>query len=184
MLSSFSKKERGDATMTENIVGGRYWRVLTNKTSDIWDRLSFWKKASDVEYNDGNTMESFRPVNLMKRNTYYPIWDIAYISTAPSWAMLVCTTAGTTASTAPTTYSTITSAGTVITDGTAKFTVYSIRPSSTLSNSTFQAPTMSLASGIDSHLIANGHHFVFDYQYGKYGYNTDPNRGSGTFVPF
>ena len=26
--------------------------------------------------------------------------------------------------------------------------------------------------------------FIFDYQSGKYGYNTDPARGAGTFVPF
>lgn len=37
---------------------------------------------------------------------------------------------------------------------------------------------------INSDLTANSNHFYFDYKNGKYGYNTDPNRGAGTFSPF
>ena len=33
-------------------------------------------------------------------------------------------------------------------------------------------------------MIANSKHFYFDYKNGKYGYNTNPNRGADTFVPF
>ena len=33
-------------------------------------------------------------------------------------------------------------------------------------------------------MIANSNHFYFDYKNGKYGYNTNPNRGADTFVPF
>lgn len=33
-------------------------------------------------------------------------------------------------------------------------------------------------------LTANGTNFIFDYQNGKYGYNTNPNRGADTFYPF
>lgn len=33
-------------------------------------------------------------------------------------------------------------------------------------------------------LTANSNQFYFDYQDGKYGYNTDPNRGADTFNPF
>ena len=33
-------------------------------------------------------------------------------------------------------------------------------------------------------MSANSKHFYFDYKDGKYGYNTNPNRGADTFVPF
>lgn len=33
-------------------------------------------------------------------------------------------------------------------------------------------------------MTANGTNFIFDYQNGKYGYNTNPNRGADTFYPF
>lgn len=170
--------------MTENIVLGKLYRILTNVSSDIWDRVSFWKKASDIELADGTTLEKNHPIAILKRSTAYASGDVAYTSDAPSWVMLKCTTAGTTAATAPTTYGTISSVGTVITDGTAKFTVYDQRPDATLSSSAYQIPTMSLVNTIDSQLIANGNHFYFDYQNGSYGYNTDANRGSSTFVAF
>ena len=32
--------------------------------------------------------------------------------------------------------------------------------------------------------MANNKHFYFDYKNGKYGYNTNPNRGADTFFPF
>ena len=33
-------------------------------------------------------------------------------------------------------------------------------------------------------MVANSNHFYFDYKDGKYGYNTNPNRGADTFNPF
>ena len=33
-------------------------------------------------------------------------------------------------------------------------------------------------------MVANSNHFYFDYKNGKYGFNTNPNRGADTFVPF
>jgi SOS-response transcriptional repressor LexA len=37
---------------------------------------------------------------------------------------------------------------------------------------------------LNNSLTANNTRFVFDYQDGKYGFNTDPNRGADTFFPF
>ena len=37
---------------------------------------------------------------------------------------------------------------------------------------------------VNSSLTANNNKFYFDYQDGKYGFNTDPNRGADTFSPF
>ena len=33
-------------------------------------------------------------------------------------------------------------------------------------------------------LTANDKEFYFDYQNGEYGFNTDPDRGAATFIPF
>ena len=41
-----------------------------------------------------------------------------------------------------------------------------------------------LDSLVNNSLVANSKHFYFDYNNGKYGYNTNPNRGADTFVPF
>ena len=130
--------------MTENIVTGKKYRILTDATQDIWDRISFWTKASDVYYDDNSTAETNRPIGILKRSTAYVVGTVAYEPTALSWVMLRCTTAGTTAASTPSTYKTISSAGTVITDGTAKFTVYDIRPTGTLSTSAYTVPTVGL----------------------------------------
>lgn len=37
---------------------------------------------------------------------------------------------------------------------------------------------------VNSSLTANNNQFYFDYQDGKYGFNTNPNRGADTFSPF
>lgn len=43
--------------MAENIVTGRKYRILSDAANQIWDRISFWSKASDTEANDGETLE-------------------------------------------------------------------------------------------------------------------------------
>lgn len=170
--------------MTENIVTGKKYRILTDAANDIWDRISFWAKASDVQYDDNTTAEANKAVAILKRNASYTIGTVAYEPSAPSWVLLRCTQAGTTAVVIPSTYSTISSVGTVITDGTARFTVYDVRPSGTLSNSEYQVPAMSLVNGLDAELTANGNKFYFDYQNDTYGYNTSASRAAATFVPF
>ena len=39
--------------MTENIVTGKHYRIMTDLTNSVWSRISFWKKASDVDLNSG-----------------------------------------------------------------------------------------------------------------------------------
>lgn len=45
------------ATINEQIVTGRKFRKLVDETTKLWQRISFWTKASDVEFNDGKTAE-------------------------------------------------------------------------------------------------------------------------------
>ena len=171
--------------MSERIVTGKAYRILRETT---WDKLSFWKKASDVEYNDGSTMQDNKPIAILQRNHEYRVGEIAYEHSAPSWALLECITQGITAETVPDDYkrlSNISGPGTVITDGTAQFVVYNIVPSVVLSSSPYMIPAMSLIGDIRGNLTAsNGEEFYFDVHDGVYGYNTDPNRAIETFRAF
>ena len=44
--------------MSEQIVTGKKYRILTDVAQKIWQRVSFWTKASDVEFNDAKTAET------------------------------------------------------------------------------------------------------------------------------
>lgn len=43
--------------INEKIVTGRKWRRLIDKDSKLWQLISWWTKASDVEFDDGKTAE-------------------------------------------------------------------------------------------------------------------------------
>ncbi len=43
--------------VNEQIVTGRKFRKLVDEAAKLWQRISFWTKASDVEFNDGKTAE-------------------------------------------------------------------------------------------------------------------------------
>ena len=44
--------------INEIIVTGRKHRRLVDKTSKLWQRTSFWTKARDVEFDDGQNLEA------------------------------------------------------------------------------------------------------------------------------
>ena len=44
--------------INETIVTGRKFRKLANAATKQWQRLSFWHKASDCEFNDGKNAET------------------------------------------------------------------------------------------------------------------------------
>lgn len=44
--------------VNEVIVTGRVKRRLIDKTAKLWQRISYWTKASDVEFNDGKDAET------------------------------------------------------------------------------------------------------------------------------
>ena len=45
------------ATVNEQIVTGRKFRKLIDETNKLWQKISFWTKASDVEFDNGMTAE-------------------------------------------------------------------------------------------------------------------------------
>lgn len=46
------------AVINEQIVTGRKFRKLIDEASRLWLRVSFWTKACDVEFDDGETAET------------------------------------------------------------------------------------------------------------------------------
>lgn len=50
---------KGDLHMAinEQIITGRKFRKLIDETTKLWQRISFWTKASDIEFDDGRTAE-------------------------------------------------------------------------------------------------------------------------------
>lgn len=92
------------------------------------------KQASAARVSEQNAAESARVAtenamdfNMLKRNKAYSIGDIAYSSYLPSWARLECVTAGTTADTAPSSITMVSSGGVLISDGTVTWIVDDIR---------------------------------------------------------
>ena len=131
--------------MKENKVAGRAYRVLTDSVNDIWDRISFWTKASDIEFDDGSVLEGkVFGHSILERDKKYAVGDIAYCNEAPSWVILRCTNAGTTAIIEPTNYKNITTPGESVTDGTAVFTADDHRLATALSASDNQAASVGL----------------------------------------
>lgn len=44
--------------VNETIVTGRYFRRCTDAANKVWQRISFWHKASDCEFDDGQTAQT------------------------------------------------------------------------------------------------------------------------------
>lgn len=59
--------------INETVVTGRKFRKLLDKTTHLWQRISFWTSASDVEFSDGSVLENrfgalTNHVNAIKSN--------------------------------------------------------------------------------------------------------------------
>lgn len=44
--------------VNEQIVTGRKFRKLVDEATKLWQRISFWTKACDVEFDNGKDLES------------------------------------------------------------------------------------------------------------------------------
>ena len=138
--------------MKEILVSGKKYRVLVDSVNKIWHRISYWTKASDVQFDDGTYLEgkSFGHASL-ERKHIYEVGDIAYCASAPSWVQLQCVTAGTSATNEPEAYTTIGSilqAGDNINDGSVTFKIIDVRLSDELEDSAAKTPSMKLVKSI------------------------------------
>lgn len=94
-----------------------------SKDSENAARVSEQNAAESARVATENAMD----FNMLKRNKAYSIGDIAYSSYLPSWARLECVTAGTTADTVPSSLTTVSSGGVLISDGTVTWIVDDVR---------------------------------------------------------
>ena len=44
--------------LNENVVTGRKYRHCTDVQAKLWERISFWRKASDIEFDDGKSAQT------------------------------------------------------------------------------------------------------------------------------
>lgn len=140
--------------MKEILVTGKHYRVLADSVNNIWHRISYWTKASDVEFDDGSRLEGKTFGHcILKRGKEYAVGDIAYCTNAPSWVRLVCTTAGTTAGVEPNDYKAIIESGVTITDGSAVFQVDDVRPATSMSNSIAEFPSVGLLKKVNDKAV-------------------------------
>lgn len=86
-------------------------------------RAAEQKAAESARVATENAMD----FNMLKRNKAYSIGDIAYSSYLPSWARLECVTAGTTTGIVPSSITTVSSGGVLISDGTVTWIVDDVR---------------------------------------------------------
>lgn len=67
--------------LNENVVTGRKYRHCTDVQAKLWERISFWKKASDVEFDDGRSAQikigSIKGITTSKNVT-----DVGYVADA------------------------------------------------------------------------------------------------------
>lgn len=94
-----------------------------SKDSENAARVSEQNAAESARVATENAMD----FSMLKRNKAYSVGDIAYSSYLPSWARLECVTAGTTADTAPSSITTVSSGGVLISDGTVLWIVDDVR---------------------------------------------------------
>jgi hypothetical protein len=94
-----------------------------SKDSENAARVSEQNAAESARVAVENAMD----FNMLKRNKVYSIGDIAYSSYLPSWARLECVKAGTTAVTVPSSITTVSSGGVLISDGTVLWIVDDVR---------------------------------------------------------
>ena len=94
-----------------------------SKDSENAARVSEQNAAESARVATENAMD----FNMLKRNKAYAIGDIAYSSYLPSWARLECVTAGITADTVPSSITTVSSGGVLISDGTVTWIVDDVR---------------------------------------------------------
>lgn len=181
--------------MTENKISDKY-RILKDAVNDVWDRISFWTKASDVELEmDGTTtnlQDAYKLFGhaIVRRSKAYNIGDVVYSNNSKSWAMFICSRMGTTHTSEPSSY-TVADPGLNFYDGSAMFTTYSVKPIQSFTNDgqdPYYIPASNLVYALDSELTANvdgvAKKFYLDYHNNRYGFNIQENRDPNSFIAF
>ena len=125
---------------TRNIVPRADGEGQLGTESKKWQSVNTQKVNAESVNSTGATIEKvsatiitstdltiINGITTLQRNKAYEVGDIAYSSYLPSWARLECVTAGTTADIAPSSLTTVSSGGILISDGTVTWIVDDVR---------------------------------------------------------
>ena len=147
--------------VTENIVHRKY-RILIDDISDIWDRISFWRSASDIELSSGTDLET----DLTNKQTKITAnqTNLAQIENSSTSAHAY------------------TKGQLLVYNNQLYKVIAAIAVGNTLTVGT-NIQTMSI-SNLSSMLTAStGIQFYFDYKDGKPGFYPNANKTASEFVP-
>lgn len=147
---------------TENIVKNKYYRILKDKTNAIWDRISFWTHADDVELSSGTSLSSDLTAKQTKIDATQS--DFAQVETSP------------------TTHA-YTKGQMLIYNNQ----LYRVKAAIAVGNTLTEGTNIELVSvsTLSSMLTANtGNAFYFDVKDGKYGFYPTASKTASQFVPF
>lgn len=148
---------------TENIVKNQYYRILKDKANDVWDRISYWTHADDVELSNGTTLSSDLSAKDTKiSNLFTDFAPVEATSTASQpYKKGQC----------------------LIYNNQFYRVIAAIATGNTLTvGSNIQVMS---ASELSTMLTAsNGNEFYFDVKDGTHGFYPTAAKTSSTFVPF
>lgn len=148
---------------TENIVTGKFYRILKNASSKTWDRISFWTHADDVSLSNGTTLSSDLNTKQTKINATQT--DFAQVENSSTSAHAY------------------TKGQMLIYNNQLYRVKAAIAVGNTLSTST--NIEVASVSTLSSMLTANnGNQFYFDVKNGQYGFYPTASKTSSQFVPF
>lgn len=148
---------------TENIVTGKFYRILKNASSKTWDRISFWTHADDVSLSNGTTLSSDLSTKQTKINATQT--DFAQVESSSTSAHAY------------------TKGQMLIYNNQLYRVKAAIAVGNTLSTST--NIEVASVSTLSSMLTANnGNQFYFDVKNGQYGFYPTASKTSSQFVPF
>lgn len=146
--------------MTENIIHRKY-RILTDAFNDVWDRISFWHAAEDIELSNGTNLETDIANKNVRLNAvsmnFAPIETLQATSAHLQGEMLIYNDVLYRAKTA-------------------------IAPGDTLIIGTnIEGRNV---SDLSQHLVAtDGVQFYFDKKDGKYGFYPNASKQPSDFIP-
>ena len=148
--------------MTENIAHKKY-RILVDAINDIYDRISFWRKAEDIELTDGSDLDT----KLSGMNTLISS-NISNLATVE---------ASTTAS------QPYVKGNMLVLNGQLYKVIAAIAQGATIVTSGAAANVEAVTVGTLSNMVtaSDGAFFYFDYVDGHYGFYTDSAKTN--FVP-
>ena len=146
--------------VTENIVHKKY-RILKDEISDIWDRISFWRAAEDVELSNGTDLETDLATKQTKINAN--MTNLAQVESSSTSAHAY------------------TKGQLLVYNNQLYRVIAAIAVGNTLTVGTnIQVVSISILSSM---LVAtNGNQFYFDYKDGKPGFYPNASKTASQFV--